>query len=49
MLDSFINMKILANPINWLVVTMTLIFVSYAMYAIWSNSSTLLPRLPAAA
>jgi hypothetical protein len=45
-LDSFINLKLLANPINWLVITLVLIFVAFSIFIIGKNSGALLPTLP---
>ncbi len=43
-----INWNIVGNPVNWVIVTMTLIFVAYAMFVIHQNMSSLLPSLPVA-
>ena len=41
----FLNMKILGDPINWLIVCLVLLFVSYAAFAVYSNSGALLPKV----
>lgn len=38
MIENVVNLDILANPINWLIVIVVLIFVSYAAYVLWSNA-----------
>jgi hypothetical protein len=45
-LDSFVNLKLLANPVNWLVITLVLVFVAFSLFVIGKNSGALLPTLP---
>jgi len=40
-----INMALLSNPLNWLIIVMILILVSYSIFVIYQNSATLLPVL----
>jgi hypothetical protein len=47
MMDSFINMRLIANPVNWLIITLVLIFVAFSVFTIGRNSGVLLPTLPA--
>jgi uncharacterized membrane protein len=48
MLDSFINIRLLADPMNWLIVTLVLIFGAYGAYLVYSHASDFTPSLPAA-
>jgi hypothetical protein len=40
-----LNMDILGNPLNWLMVTIILILVSYSAFVIYQNSTSLLPKV----
>jgi len=40
-----INWEILGNPLNWLIVVMILIAVSYSAYVVHANSRALIPQL----
>lgn len=44
-MDGFLNMRILGDPINWLIVCLVLLFVSYSAFAVYQNSGELLPKL----
>jgi hypothetical protein len=44
-MDNVLNMTILANPINWLIVVMILIFVAYGAFVVYSNASSLTPKI----
>jgi hypothetical protein len=47
-MGGFLNFRILENPVNWLLVIVVLLFVSYSAFAIYSNSGALTPKLPSA-
>lgn len=36
-MDSWINLDLLGNPVNWLIVSLTLIFGAYAIMLIMQN------------
>lgn len=44
-LDDIINTAILFDPINWIVVTLILLFVGVALFAIHSNANDFIPSL----
>ena len=48
MMESFINLRLLSEPMNWLIVTLVLIFGAYGAYLVYSHASDFTPVLPAA-
>lgn len=44
-MDSVINWNILGNPVNWVIVTLILIFVAYSFYVLHNNLGSLLPTI----
>jgi hypothetical protein len=48
-MSSFINFNLLADPMNWLVITLVLIFGAFGAYVVYMHASDLTPRLPALA
>jgi hypothetical protein len=44
-MDSFVNTGILFNPVNWIIVTLVLIFGSYGLYVLYQNQGQLLPTI----
>lgn len=44
-LDLPINWAILGNPMNWLIVVIVLLLVSYSFFVIWENADALTPTL----
>ena len=44
-MDSFLNFQILFNPLNWLIVVLILIFVSFGAFTLSKNTGVLLPNL----
>jgi hypothetical protein len=43
--SGFINWAILGNPVNWLIVTLTALFLAYAAFTIHANANSLLLKI----
>lgn len=44
-MDSWINWQLLAHPLNWVIVVLILIFMSFGAFAVWHNAGGLTPTL----
>ena len=44
-MDSIINFRILGEPVNWLIVTLVLVFVAYGAFAISNHAGGFLPKV----
>jgi hypothetical protein len=40
-----VNMEILGQPMNWLIITVILVFVSYAAYCVSQHAAQLIPKV----
>ncbi|MDR3449792.1 MAG: hypothetical protein P4M15_08650 [Alphaproteobacteria bacterium] len=44
-MDGWINWDLLSHPLNWVIVTLILIFMAYGGFAVWNAAGGSLPTL----
>ena len=44
-MDAWLNLRLLSHPLNWLIVVLILIFVSFGAFTLSKNTGVLLPQL----
>ena len=44
-MNDWINIELLSHPMNWVIVTLVLIFIAYGAFAIWQNAGGFLPSI----